>query len=99
VDDQVAALVAATREAVVNAAKHAQAPATVYAEVTEGEVEVNVKDRGRGFDPDGIEEDRHGVRESIIARMQGAGGRASIRSGPGEGTEVRLILPKEDDRG
>ena len=36
VDDRLAALVAATREAVVNAAKHAGAPATVYAEVDDG---------------------------------------------------------------
>jgi phage shock protein PspC (stress-responsive transcriptional regulator)/two-component sensor histidine kinase len=99
VDDRVAALVAATREAVVNAAKHAQAPATVYAEVTEGEVEVNVKDRGRGFDPDAIGDDRHGVRESIVARMAAVDGRAGVRSGVGQGTEIRLILPLGADRG
>ncbi|HEX6888397.1 MAG TPA: PspC domain-containing protein [Candidatus Nanopelagicales bacterium] len=93
VDDRVGALVGATREAVVNAAKHAGAPATVYAEVTDGEVEVNVKDRGRGFDPQRIEPDRHGVRESIVARVEAVGGRATVRSAPGEGTEVRLQLP------
>ncbi len=97
VDDRVAALVAATREAVVNAAKHADAPASVYAEVTDGEVEVNVKDRGRGFDPEAIDGDRHGVRESILARLDAAGGRATVRSAPGEGTEVRLLLPREGD--
>ena len=95
VDDRVAALVAATREAVVNAAKHAGAPASVYAEVSEAEVEVNVKDRGRGFDPAAVGPDRHGVSESIVARVQGAGGRAVVRSAPGEGTEVRLVLPRE----
>jgi signal transduction histidine kinase/phage shock protein PspC (stress-responsive transcriptional regulator) len=98
-DDRVAALVAATREAVVNAAKHADAPATVYAEVTDGEVEVNVKDRGRGFDPEAIGGDRHGVRESILARLESVDGRVTIRSAPGEGTEVRLILPVRSDRG
>jgi signal transduction histidine kinase len=65
----------------------------VYAEVTDGEVEVNVKDRGRGFDPQRIEPDRHGVRESIVARVEAVGGRATVRSAPGEGTEVRLLLP------
>jgi signal transduction histidine kinase len=95
VDDRVAALVAATREAVVNAAKHAGAPASVYAEVSEAEVEVNVKDRGRGFDPAAVGPDRHGISESIVARVQGAGGRAVVRSAPGEGTEVRLVLPRE----
>ena len=93
VDDRIAAVVAATREAVVNAAKHADAPATVYAEVDEDQVEVNVRDRGRGFDPDAVDPDRHGVRQSIVARMAAVGGSATVRSAPGEGTEVRLVLP------
>jgi signal transduction histidine kinase len=96
VDDRVAALVAATREAVVNAAKHAGAPATVYAEVSDEEVEVNVKDRGRGFDPAAVAADRHGLRQSIVARLESLGGRALVRSAPGEGTEVRLVLPVGD---
>jgi signal transduction histidine kinase/phage shock protein PspC (stress-responsive transcriptional regulator) len=99
VDDRVAALVAATREAVVNAAKHADAPASVYAEVTDSEVEVNVKDLGRGFDPDAVSDDRHGLSESILARMQSVDGRATVRSAPGEGTEVRLLLPIGADHG
>jgi signal transduction histidine kinase/phage shock protein PspC (stress-responsive transcriptional regulator) len=93
VDDRIAAVVAATKEAVVNAAKHADAPATVYAEVDEDQVEVNVRDRGRGFDPDAVDPDRHGVRQSIVARMAAVGGSATVRSAPGEGTEVRLVLP------
>ena len=93
VDDRIAAVVAATKEAVVNAAKHADAPATVYAEVDADQVEVNVRDRGRGFDPAAVDPDRHGVRQSIVARMAAVGGSASVRSAPGEGTEVRLVLP------
>ena len=93
VDDRLAALVAATREAVVNAAKHAGAPATVYAEVDDAQVEVNVRDRGVGFVPDDVGADRHGVRESITARMAAVGGSATLRSAPGEGTEVRLVVP------
>jgi signal transduction histidine kinase len=93
VDDRVAALLAATREAIVNAAKHSGSPITVYAEVTNTELEVNVRDRGCGFDPERVGADRHGVRESIIARTAGVGGQASVRSVPGTGTEVRLLLP------
>jgi signal transduction histidine kinase/phage shock protein PspC (stress-responsive transcriptional regulator) len=93
VDDRLAALVAATREAVVNAAKHAGAPASVYAEVDEEQVEVNVRDRGCGFELDSVDPDRHGVRQSIVARMASVGGSATVRSVPGEGTEVRLVLP------
>ncbi len=87
-------LVLATREAITNAAKHSGASTVdVYAEATAAGVEVFVRDRGAGFDPDRVADDRHGVRSSIIGRMQRHGGDASVRSTPGEGTEVRLSLP------
>ncbi len=93
-DPRLDALVAATREAVVNAAKHAHAPVTVYVEVDDGQVEINVRDRGQGFDPDAVPADRHGIRSSIRARMSAVDGSATVRSDPGAGTEVRLILPR-----
>ena len=87
-------VVNATREAVTNAAKHAgTGQVDVYAEVTDAAVDVFVRDRGQGFDPDAIAEDRYGVRNSIIDRMGRHGGTADVRSTPGEGTEVRLHLP------
>jgi signal transduction histidine kinase len=93
-DDRVAALVAAAREALVNAARHAGVETvSLYAEVEADELSVFVRDRGAGFDITGVEESRHGVRGSIIGRMKRHGGRAEIRSTPGEGTEVRLTLP------
>jgi signal transduction histidine kinase len=92
-DERVAALVAAAREALVNAARHAGVQTvSLYAEVEADELSVFVRDRGKGFDIDSVEESRHGVRGSIIGRMQRHGGRAEIRSTPGEGTEVRLML-------
>ena len=39
-------------------------------------------------------EDRYGVRGSILNRMTRHGGRASIRSHPGDGTEVRLEVTR-----
>ncbi|GIE28749.1 histidine kinase [Actinoplanes italicus] len=93
-DDRVAALVAAGREALVNAARHAGVQTvSLYAEVEEDELSVFVRDRGAGFDLGGVADTRHGVRGSIIGRMQRHGGRAEIRSAPGDGTEVRLMLP------
>ena len=93
-------LVAATREAVVNAAKHSGAARVdVYAEVAGRDVEVFVRDRGRGFDPAAVPADRLGVRHSIVDRMERHGGSATIRSGPETGTEVRLHRTNEDDRG
>lgn len=99
-DERIAALVAAAREALVNAARHAGVQTvSLYAEVEPQQVSVFVRDRGAGFDPDSVEEQRHGVRGSIIGRMRRHGGRAEIRSAPGEGTEVRLTLPVESAAG
>jgi signal transduction histidine kinase len=100
-DERIGALVAAAREALVNAAKHAQIEVvSLYAEVEPGLVGVFVRDRGVGFDPSAVEHDRHGVRGSIIGRMERHGGRAEIRSRLGEGTEVRLSMPTaENSRG
>lgn len=90
-----AALVRAAREAMVNAAKHSGAERVdVYAEVDPGLVAVYVRDRGHGFDLEEIEEDRMGVRGSILERVRRSGGRAIIRTTPGEGTEVRLEMPR-----
>lgn len=94
-DDHVRPVVMAAREATTNAAKHAGvARVDVYAEITPAAVDVFVRDRGAGFDPDATPEDRLGVRRSIIDRMERHGGRAEIRSAPGEGTEVRLHLDR-----
>jgi len=84
----------AAREAVTNAAKHAEVPhIDVYAEVSAEAIDVFVRDRGAGFDPGTIAEGRHGVRGSIIDRMARHGGTGEVRSAPGDGTEVRLHLP------
>jgi signal transduction histidine kinase/phage shock protein PspC (stress-responsive transcriptional regulator) len=89
------ALVRATREAMVNAAKHSGADKVdVYAEVDEERVEVFVRDRGKGFDVDLVADDRMGVKGSIINRMTRHGGMATVRSEPGNGTEVRLEIPR-----
>lgn len=94
VDEKILALIAAAREAMVNAAKHAKVPTiSLYAEVEPGSVSVFVRDRGVGFELSTVEDDRHGVRGSIIGRMERHGGRAEIRSEPGEGTDVRLTMP------
>ena len=97
-DERIGALVAAAREALVNAARHAQVQTvSLYAEVEPEQVSVFVRDRGAGFDPDTVEDHRHGVRGSIIGRMRRHGGRAEIRSEPGGGTEVRLMMPTARD--
>jgi len=93
VDERLAALLQATREALVNAAKHADvATVSLYAEVEPGQITVFVRDRGKGFDPVAVDADRHGVAGSIVGRMQRHGGTADVRSAPDQGTEVRLTM-------
>jgi signal transduction histidine kinase/phage shock protein PspC (stress-responsive transcriptional regulator) len=95
VDEHLAALVQATREALVNAAKHAGVGTiSLYAEIEPEEVTVFVRDRGAGFDPEQVRDDRHGVRGSIVGRMERHGGTATIRSRPGAGTEVELTMDR-----
>jgi signal transduction histidine kinase len=95
IDDALAALGAATREALVNAAKHSGATAAdLYTEVTSDRVSVYVRDRGKGFDPATVPDDRRGLRDSVSGRLTRMGGTAVVRSAPGEGTEVELVLPR-----
>ncbi|MDX6556601.1 MAG: hypothetical protein QOD86_2796 [Miltoncostaeaceae bacterium] len=89
-DERTEALAAAAREAITNAAKFA-GDVDVYAEVADGRAQVFVRDRGAGFDPDDVPEDRRGLRESVLGRMERFGGHAAVHASP-EGTEVELVL-------
>jgi signal transduction histidine kinase len=88
-------LLLAAREAIVNAAQHAGgASVSVYLEVEPERATIFVRDRGQGFDVASVPDDRGGIRNSIVGRMARAGGSAVVRSTPGEGTEVELVLPR-----
>jgi phage shock protein PspC (stress-responsive transcriptional regulator)/signal transduction histidine kinase len=94
-DPGVTALVKAVREAVVNAANHSgDSVVSVYVEVDGGRVEAFVRDRGRGFDPAAVDDDRQGIARSIVGRMAHHGGRARVLSAPGEGTEVSVEVAR-----
>lgn len=97
-DERAEAILGAAREALLNAAKHApeSGPIRVFAEVGEESIEAFVRDRGPGFDLAGVPEDRRGIRESIIGRMERAGGRAEVAPIPGGGTEVALTIARTD---
>jgi signal transduction histidine kinase len=91
-----AAMVAAAREAMTNAAKFSGADAvSVYAEVREGGAAVFVRDTGSGFDVAAVPSDRRGIAESIQGRMRRHGGGATVTSTPGAGTEVELTMEAE----
>ena len=94
-DENLSALLAAAREATVNAAKWSGAGViSLFAEVEPEEVSVVVRDRGQGFDPESVPEDRKGLAESVHGRMTRRGGTATVTSAPGEGTKVSLKMPR-----
>jgi signal transduction histidine kinase len=94
-NDDLAALLAAAKEATVNAAKWSGANVvSLFAEVEPTEVSLFVRDRGKGFDTETVPGDRKGLAESVRARMARHGGSATIRSTQGEGTEVSLTMPR-----
>jgi len=64
-----------------------------------GRLQVTVRDTGIGFDPDGVDQTRLGLRRSIAERMTDCGGRASIWSVPGRGAVVRISWPAPADPG
>ena len=94
-DDDLQAMLAAAREATLNAAKWSGVQViSIYAEVEPNQVSLFVRDRGRGFDPTTVPSDRRGLSESVHARMLRRGGTANVVSVPGEGTEVALSMPR-----
>ena len=94
-DDPSRAMIAALREAVVNAAQHANVDRVdVFVEADEAELNGFVRDTGVGFDPAVIRADRHGINDSIVGRVQRIGGTASIDSNVGVGTEVEIRIPR-----
>jgi signal transduction histidine kinase len=97
-----AAISNATREALSNVAAHAgTGEAWVQVRLTAqpgdaevpGRLQVIVRDSGAGFDQARVNQGRLGLRRSIAERTADCGGRASIRSAPGQGTVVSLSWP------
>lgn len=93
-EDRLRALVDASSEAVTNAARHAGvADISLYVEVEADAVSAFVRDQGVGFDPAAIPDDRRGIADSIVGRIERRGGSVTITSQPGAGTEVVVRLP------
>jgi signal transduction histidine kinase len=93
--DDLEALLAAGREATVNAAKWSGVDAvSLFVEVEAETVSLFVRDRGKGFDPAEVAADRRGVSESVRGRVVRHGGTAVVRTGPGQGTEWELTMAR-----
>jgi signal transduction histidine kinase len=94
-DENLNALLAAAREATVNAAKWSGAGViSLFAEVEPDSVSIVVRDRGKGFDPSLVPADRKGLVESVHGRMARRGGTADVVSAEGEGTKVTLRMAR-----
>jgi signal transduction histidine kinase len=89
-------LFAIGREALANVVKHAGATtAHVRVEAQEGQVVVEVRDNGRGFDPVALHPGHFGL-DSMRSRSAEIGGRLTIASAPGYGTVVRVRAPAQN---
>jgi signal transduction histidine kinase len=94
-DDKLRAVVDACGEATMNAAKHSGAKQiAVFVEIEPELVTAYVRDDGKGFDPDTVPEDRRGIADSIVGRIERHGGTATIVSAVAEGTDVEIKLPR-----
>mgnify|MGYP001824867747 CR=1 FL=1 len=92
-DDRLNAILAAAREALLNAAKHAGVDSIdLYAEFKADRVQVFVRDRGRGFDPAATATGR-GMEHSLRRRAGAVGAGVSVTTAPGAGTEVEITWP------
>ncbi len=99
VDDRIDALLAAGREATMNAARHSGASRVdLYAEIRPEHIELFVRDTGKGFDRDAVDPDRRGLRQSVEGRMERIGGVARVHTVVGEGTEIEFALPTPQRR-
>jgi signal transduction histidine kinase/phage shock protein PspC (stress-responsive transcriptional regulator) len=95
ITDDLDALLAAGREATVNAAKWSGVDSvSLFVEVEADTVSLFVRDRGRGFDPAAIAPDRRGVKESVRGRVVRHGGTAVVRTAPEQGTEWELTMAR-----
>ncbi|SHH23173.1 Signal transduction histidine kinase [Jatrophihabitans endophyticus] len=92
-------IVAAVRAALHNVAAHAGESARVWLllETVADEVRVTVRDDGVGFAPTRLAQaaadGRMGVSRSIRGRIEELGGRCTISSSPGDGTEIEMAVP------
>jgi signal transduction histidine kinase len=86
------ALIEAAHEAMTNAARHSgRNSIDLFADIGADGIQLNVRDRGRGFDSDA--QLGNGISHSILAPIEQLHGTVSIKSAVGSGTDVSLFLP------
>jgi signal transduction histidine kinase len=92
--DAASAVLAAVEECLSNVARHAGVDvAEVVINRQADDLVALVVDRGRGFDPEQVPDDRLGLAESVRGRILDLGGSVTLWSRPGVGTTVMLTVP------
>lgn len=77
------------REAVQNVASHAGTTTAVLKARRDGDgFRIELTDCGHGFDPGQVGEHHRGINESVVGRMNAAGGQVQVISAPGIGTRI-----------
>jgi len=90
----------AVAEAVRNAHQHGNASRVdIVVSDDDAVVALSITDDGAGFDPTRALASSHGIRYSIIRRIEAVGGSAAVESSPGEGTIVRVAWSRRPDEG
>lgn len=98
--NSIRALSGAVKECVSNAAKHSKAKSiSIYAEPEEDFFIITVRDDGVGFDAEKIlknedqQNQKRGLRSSVIGRIEEIGGQVNIKSNKTSGTEIEIKIP------
>jgi len=86
-------LLRVVQEALANARRHSAARnVEVELRTYDEAILIEVTDNGQGFDPESV---REGIGLSVMReRVQGLGGKIDVWSRPGEGTKVRVTVPR-----
>ncbi|KQX05652.1 MULTISPECIES: sensor histidine kinase [unclassified Leifsonia] len=98
--DRAEALGLAVTQCLINVLRHSGVTdADVSVSADDEEVVVAVTDAGIGFVPSETGALRIGLRHSVLARVEAAGGSVRVWSTPGSGTSVVIALPVEQRAG
>ena len=82
------------QESLTNMGKYAEATqAVISLQNLEGYISIEVHDNGKGFDLHNISSTSHGIT-GMRHRVEAAGGRLTVVSSPGKGTQISAVLPK-----
>lgn len=84
------------REGLTNSVRHSGADRISIVVREENDVvRVVIEDNGSGFDPAGVDEDKHFGLQLMRERAEVAGGGLTLRAEPGRGTSIRASFPRD----